>query len=676
MSTTIPNEWMLPARKYMATGKTEFLEEARANCRDAVVSSFLNESSVEECQVSPEIFQPIESQLTRKRRNAEASLVKILSMGALAAAAGSPERFSSAKMAKFAVSLCSDFAVESQRNGFQECEAFFVGILGTFKGKKHRWDDARKFLLRALELYRALAEKEPHIYLPDVARTLNNLGVVLHDMRQFPAAEVAHKEGLETYRALAEKEPHIYLPDVAMTLNNLGNVFRDMRQFPAAEEAYKEGLEIRRALAEKEPRIYLPSVAVCLNNLGNVHSAMRQFPAAEAAYKEGLEIRRALAEKEPRIYLPDVAMTLNNLGAVLEQRNQQEDALKYSIEAIKAAENTHQDDKSRLFLAKGQASGAYRRFLANCLEKEKPDDVFRCLAALREGHVRALGSSDEEGLASAQDALLRIKKDIGETVHFLIVQSLTGEDAVLSILDGKKPLFHLRNREFYKVSQELFGEVIDTIENPRSRNAKERIMKMRELGIKAWQALPGEIQQILNPRSGGHLLISGDSYWSAFPWEGLCFGPGDEDWLGLHRSLCRWGPLTAKGLGGLRRMVFGNGQKTAAIIAPWNAPHTLPLERTRQEAEEIEKKLKGLKYVPSTDRFLYPGEYATRESTAGVFLATPTIIHYTGHGAIFQNEEVLVLWRERSPGEREEMAGWAPFGRREITDIKTIANKK
>ena len=320
--------------------------------------------------------------------------------------------------------------------------------------------------------------------------------------------------------------------------------------------------------------------------------------------------------------------------------------------------------------------GAYKRFLANCLEKKKPDDIFRCLASLREGHVRALGSSDEEGLASTRDALLRIKKDIVETVHYLIVQSLTGEDAVLSVLDGKKPLFYLRNRGFYKVSQELFGEVIDTIETPGSRSAKERIMKMRELGTKAWQALPGEIRQILNPRSGGHLLISGDSYWSAFPWEGLCFGPGEDDWLGLHRSLCRWSYLTAKGLGGLRRMVFGNGQKTAAVIAPWNAPHTLPLERTRQEAEEIEKKLKGLKYAPSTDRFLYPGEYATRESTAGVFLATPTIIHYTGHGTIFQNEEVLVLWRERSPGEREEMADWAPFGRREITDIKSIADRK
>jgi hypothetical protein len=52
-----------------------------------------------------------------------------------------------------------------------------------------------------------------------------------------------------------------------------------------------------------------------------------------------------------------------------------------------------------------------------------------------------------------------------------------------------------------------------------------------------------------------------------------------------------------------------------------------------------------------------------------VLADNPAVLHYTGHGTIFQNEEVLVLWRTHAPGYKGE-AGWAPFGRKEILDIK------
>jgi nephrocystin-3 len=59
------------------------------------------------------------------------------------------------------------------------------------------------------------------------------------------------REALEIYRRLADKEPQVYEPYVAMTLNNLGNVLDNLRRFEEAEGAYREALGIYRRLADR-----------------------------------------------------------------------------------------------------------------------------------------------------------------------------------------------------------------------------------------------------------------------------------------------------------------------------------------------------------------------------------------------------------------------------------------
>ena len=51
------------------------------------------------------------------------------------------------------------------------------------------------------------------------------------------------EEALKTYRELAQKYPEIYLPYVAMTLNNLGILDSDLNRMAEARKEYEEALK-------------------------------------------------------------------------------------------------------------------------------------------------------------------------------------------------------------------------------------------------------------------------------------------------------------------------------------------------------------------------------------------------------------------------------------------------
>jgi tetratricopeptide (TPR) repeat protein len=84
--------------------------------------------------------------------------------------------------------------------------------------------EARKEYEEGLKTNRELAQKYPESYLPDVAQTLNNLGIVDSAQNREEEARKAFEEALKTYRELEQKNPETYLPYVATTLNNLGSL--------------------------------------------------------------------------------------------------------------------------------------------------------------------------------------------------------------------------------------------------------------------------------------------------------------------------------------------------------------------------------------------------------------------------------------------------------------------
>src|SRR5262245_45960765 len=62
------------------------------------------------------------------------------------------------------------------------------------------------------------------------------------------SGEQAFQQALTTYRQLAQAQPQDYLPKVAMTLHNLGIVRLDQEDLPQAHTLMTEALTICRAL--------------------------------------------------------------------------------------------------------------------------------------------------------------------------------------------------------------------------------------------------------------------------------------------------------------------------------------------------------------------------------------------------------------------------------------------
>ncbi|MEA5141559.1 tetratricopeptide repeat protein, partial [Arcicella rigui] len=173
-------------------------------------------------------------------------------------------------------------------------------------------EQAQKAYERALMIYEALAKDNPQQYLPDVANTLNNLGVFYKDNNLKEQAQKAYERALMIREALAKDNPQQYLPFVATTLNNLGNFYRVNNLKEQAQKALERALMIREALAKDNPQQYLPFVATTLNNLGNFYSDNNLKEQAQKAYERALMIREALAKDNPQQYLPDVANTQTN----------------------------------------------------------------------------------------------------------------------------------------------------------------------------------------------------------------------------------------------------------------------------------------------------------------------------------------------------------------------------
>ena len=180
--------------------------------------------------------------------------------------------------------------------------------------QQNSYAQAQPVYQSVLRTYRQLAETNPAAYLPAVARTLNNLGILYRDTQRLQESEQVYLEALRTYRQLAETNPAAYLPYVAHTLNNLGILYRNTQRLQESEQAFQEALRIRRQLAETNPAAYLPYVAHTLNNLGILYRNTQRLQESEQAFQEALRIRRQLAETNPAAYLPAVALTLNNLG--------------------------------------------------------------------------------------------------------------------------------------------------------------------------------------------------------------------------------------------------------------------------------------------------------------------------------------------------------------------------
>ncbi len=187
-----------------------------------------------------------------------------------------------------------------------------LGVL--YGDNPDRFADAESALKELVDIERELAEQNPTAYRPELAGALNNLGVFYLNTRRFAEAEGALKEAVDIWGALAAQNS-AYRPQFAATLNHLGALYsNNPDRFADAETVLKEAAGIDRQLAEQNPAAYRANLAAPLNNLGVFYLNTRRFDDGERALKEAVDIERELAKENPAAYQPELAETLNNLG--------------------------------------------------------------------------------------------------------------------------------------------------------------------------------------------------------------------------------------------------------------------------------------------------------------------------------------------------------------------------
>ena len=114
---------------------------------------------------------------------------------------------------------------------------------------------------------------------------------MLRELRRFEEAEKAYREALGIYRRLAKEKPQVYEPDVAMTLNNLGVVLKNLRRLEEAEGAYREAEKIYRRHDVPDQR------AMLLSNLGRLQMGQERWEEAVETLREAVEqVERLRAE--------------------------------------------------------------------------------------------------------------------------------------------------------------------------------------------------------------------------------------------------------------------------------------------------------------------------------------------------------------------------------------------
>ncbi|RZB33229.1 MAG: hypothetical protein AEth_00022 [Candidatus Argoarchaeum ethanivorans] len=203
--------------------------------------------------------------------------------------------------------------------------------LGNILHLAGRFDEALSAYLSALRIQERLAEKNP-FFKTWVATTLNNLGILLSDLRRFEDARDKYERSLTIYEALLDSDPEntTYQSDVATTLNNLGILLSDLRRSEDARDKYERSLTIYEALLDSDPEntTYQSDVAMTLNNLGILLNNLGRFEDARDKYERSLAMREVLLESDPEntTYKSDVATTLNNLGTLLNGLEGFEDA--------------------------------------------------------------------------------------------------------------------------------------------------------------------------------------------------------------------------------------------------------------------------------------------------------------------------------------------------------------
>lgn len=162
----------------------------------------------------------------------------------------------------------------------------------------------------------------------DLARTLNEIGVLHYLQNDFEDAESFFKRSLEMRENVLGPD-HI---DMSQSLNNLAALYNDRKLYSKAEPLYERTLKIRMKNLSSDH----PSIASVIKHLALLYRKQGKLDKAEPLYMQAVEIR----EKSFGLHHPSVATALVNLAVLYSQQNKHMDAEPLYMRALRIYEDS------------------------------------------------------------------------------------------------------------------------------------------------------------------------------------------------------------------------------------------------------------------------------------------------------------------------------------------------
>lgn len=168
----------------------------------------------------------------------------------------------------------------------------------------------------------ASAEAQHGPQSEEVAKVLNNLGVVCNELGEFSKALDHLQRALDIRLAVLGEENNL----TATTYNNIGNTYLDSGDPNKALEYFQKALDINQKVLDSDD----PALAVSYNDLGNVFYSLGDYGKALEYLEKALEI-------QTKIYSGGhlhTAATLNNIGMLLSDKGDYQTALDNYFKAL------------------------------------------------------------------------------------------------------------------------------------------------------------------------------------------------------------------------------------------------------------------------------------------------------------------------------------------------------
>ena len=181
--------------------------------------------------------------------------------------------------------------------------------------------DREEHLLRKFE--QRYEEQTNH---PDIALSLNNLGVAFTKLGKLHEGLEYQKRSLKMYQELYSDQPH---PDLVASLDNVSRAYQALGEDLTALDYLDKALSMRQNLEGYGPSV---EVAMSLNNAGMAHQALGQLPKARDYFTQALAMYEVLPNYQPRS--ATLARVLNNVGKVYQALGEDQKALDHLERAV------------------------------------------------------------------------------------------------------------------------------------------------------------------------------------------------------------------------------------------------------------------------------------------------------------------------------------------------------